>query len=70
MTENYLHKWFIDEAKCAIDSRGSSGTEIKNQDKVITEDGVYTPDEGYTGLGKVTVTSASETIDNILEAEY
>jgi len=28
---------------------------IKNQDKTITENGVYTADEGYTGLGEVTV---------------
>lgn len=29
--------------------------EINNQDKEITENGVYTADEGYTGLGTVTV---------------
>ena len=31
------------------------GEEINNQDKEITENGVYTADEGYTGLGTVTV---------------
>lgn len=29
--------------------------EIKNQDKTITENGTYTADVGYTGLGEVTV---------------
>lgn len=33
----------------------TGGTEINNQDKAITENGVYTADEGYTGLGEVTV---------------
>lgn len=32
-----------------------SGTEINNQDKTITENGTYTADEGYTGLGNVVV---------------
>lgn len=31
------------------------GGEIKNQDKTITENGQYTADTGYTGLGTVTV---------------
>lgn len=31
------------------------GTEINNQDKTITENGVYTADSGYTGLGTITV---------------
>ena len=30
-------------------------TPMNNQDKIITENGVYTADEGYTGLGSVTV---------------
>ena len=35
---------------------GSGGGEpIKNQDKTITTNGSYTADEGYTGLGTVTV---------------
>ncbi len=29
--------------------------EVNNQDKTITENGVYTADEGYTGLGEITV---------------
>lgn len=32
-----------------------SGGEIHNQDKIITENGIYTADSGYTGLGEVTV---------------
>lgn len=31
------------------------GGEVKNQNKTITENGVYTADSGYTGLGVVTV---------------
>lgn len=31
------------------------GEQINNQDKTITENGTYTADEGYTGLGTVTV---------------
>lgn len=31
------------------------GGEVKNQNKTITENGVYTADSGYTGLGRVTV---------------
>lgn len=33
----------------------TGGTEINNQDKTVTENGVYIADEGYTGLGEVTV---------------
>ena len=36
-------------------NEGGSGGEIKNQDKNITENGVYTADSGYTGLGRVSV---------------
>lgn len=35
------------------------GGEIKNQDKTITENGQYTADVGYTGLGTVTVSVPS-----------
>lgn len=34
---------------------GGSGVTIRNQNKTITENGTYTADEGYTGLGTVTV---------------
>lgn len=37
------------------------GTPINNQDKTITANGSYTADEGYTGLGTVTVNVSSET---------
>ena len=37
----------------------SGGIPINNQDKTITENGVYQADEGYTGLGTVTVEVAS-----------
>ena len=34
---------------------GGGGQTIRNQDKTITENGIYTADSGYTGLGTVTV---------------
>lgn len=34
---------------------GGGGQTIRNQDKTITENGTYTADSGYTGLGMVTV---------------
>jgi hypothetical protein len=43
-------------------AEGGSGTEIKNQDKTITENGTYTADEGYTGLGEVVVNVQAEGI--------
>ena len=36
------------------------GGEVHNQDKTITENGTYTYDEGYTGLGEVVVEVPSE----------
>lgn len=33
----------------------TGGTQINNQDKTITENGTYTADSGYTGLGTVSV---------------
>lgn len=33
----------------------SGGGEVKNQNKTVTTNGVYTADSGYTGLGRVTV---------------
>jgi hypothetical protein len=36
-------------------SGGSGSTEINLQDKTITENGTYSADEGYDGLGNVTV---------------
>ena len=39
--------------KSAIDSISKS--EIKNQDITIKENGTFTPDDGYTGFGSVTV---------------
>lgn len=51
-------------------SGGSGGVTINNQDKTITENGVYQADEGYTGLGTVTVEVASTgggDIDAILD---
>ena len=38
---------------------GGGGTTIRNQDKQITENGTYTADVGYTGLGTVTVNVSS-----------
>ena len=41
-------------------SGGSGGTPINNQDKTITENGTYTADEGFTGLGTVIVDVLSQ----------
>lgn len=41
------------------------GTEINNQNKEITANGTYTADEGYTGLGTVTVNVPNT--ENILD---
>lgn len=44
------------EACVRIDGAGGGGgTTINNQDITVTENGTYTPDEGYTGLGTVEV---------------
>ena len=40
-------------------SSGGGGVTIRNQNKTITENGTYTADSGYTGLGTVTVEVAS-----------
>lgn len=37
----------------------STGTPINNQNKTITQNGTYTADDGYTGLGTVSVNVAS-----------
>jgi len=49
-------------------------TIINNQDKTFTENGTYTADSGYTGLGNVTVNVpktnvAGITIDNIFAVD-
>lgn len=43
-----------------IEGTAETGTEINNQDKEITENGTYTADEGYTGLGTVIVNVPQE----------
>lgn len=45
-----------------VEGTASAGGTINNQDKTITENGQYTADEGYTGLGTVTV--------NVIDPEY
>lgn len=56
-------------AKNGIGSGGGGGVTINNQDKTITENGTYTADSGYTGLGTVTVSVASppSDIDGLLD---
>lgn len=39
---------------------GGGGATINNQDKTITQNGTYTADEGYTGLGTVSVNVARD----------
>lgn len=41
--------------KSAVDGMQVGGTEIKNQDITITENGTYTPASGYTGFSSVKV---------------
>lgn len=49
-----------------VDGTAEIGGEINNQNKTITENGIYTADEGYTGLGTVTVNvNPTEKIQNI-----
>lgn len=66
MNTNWFEDLFIDEAKAALENRGNSagdssgGVEINNQDKTITENGTYTADAGYTGLGTVEVNVQAE----------
>ena len=38
-----------------VEGTAETGQEINNQDKEITTNGTYTADEGYTGLGTITV---------------
>lgn len=49
----------ISELKTTLEGKAAGGVTINNQDKTITENGTYTADEGYTGLGTVTVDVAS-----------
>ena len=46
-----------------VEGTAETGTEINNQDKEVTANGTYTADEGYTGLGTVTVNVPSTGID-------
>lgn len=45
----------ISELKTTLENKAAGGVTINNQDKTITENGTYTADSGYTGLGTVTV---------------
>ena len=38
-----------------VEGTAETGSQINNQDKTITQNGQYTADSGYTGLGTVTV---------------
>lgn len=43
------------ETVFGVEGTAETGTTINNQDKEITVNGTYTADEGYTGLGTITV---------------
>lgn len=47
--------YMLNSLKQWIEQTGDSGTEINNQNKTVTENGIYVADAGYTGLGTVTV---------------
>jgi hypothetical protein len=53
-TELTEQQQLISELKTTLETK-AAGVTINNQDKTITENGTYTADEGYTGLGTVTV---------------
>ena len=40
-----------------------TGSTINNQDITVTQNGTYTAESGYTGLGEVTVSIPSDTVD-------
>lgn len=44
-----------DTFRSYADKIGNISSEVNNQTKTITENGTYTADDGYTGLGTVTV---------------
>lgn len=46
-------------SKRLVGASGGGSATVKNQHKVITENGVYKADSGYTGLGTVTVNVAA-----------
>lgn len=43
----------------------NEGPQINNQDKTASSDGIYTADQGYTGLGTVTVTAGAVVEEDI-----
>lgn len=51
-----------------VEGTAEIGEEINNQDKDITKNGIYTADEGYTGLGTVNVEVLQE--NKLTPAEY
>lgn len=60
-----LLKWSV------LAGGNGDGEKINNQDKTITENGIYAADEGYTGLGTVVVNVSSggeDGADNGLDA--
>ena len=54
-TELTEQQQLISELKTTLENKAAGGVTINNQDKTITENGTYTADSGYTGLGTVTV---------------
>ena len=57
-TELTEQQQLISELKTTLENKAAGGVTINNQNKTITENGTYTADEGYTGLGTVTVSVA------------
>jgi hypothetical protein len=67
-TELTEQQQLISELKTTLETK-AAGVTINNQDKTITENGTYTADSGYTGLGTVTVSVAPppSDIDALIE---
>lgn len=42
---------------------------VNNQNKKITENGIYMPDEGYTGLGAVVVEVVDGSLDEVINIQ-
>ena len=59
-----VYKWWCTKEQLLLFMK-----QINNQDKEVTENGTYIADEGYTGLGTVTVNVPQENLQEQLNAQ-